>query len=44
MDHGPFPATELVGGWWIIDVRDEQEAIEWARKSPLPVVGDSALV
>jgi len=41
---GPFPTTELVGGWWILDVKDEQEAVEWARKCPLPVVGDSTTV
>src|SRR5436190_11399322 len=42
--RGPFPATELVGGWWILDVKDEQEAIEWAKKCPLPVVGASTTV
>jgi len=42
--RGPFPVTELVGGWWILDVKDEQEAIEWVKKCPLPVVGDSTTV
>jgi len=32
---GPFSeAKELVGGFWIIQVRDKEEAIEWARRIP----------
>jgi hypothetical protein len=42
--QGPFLVTEVLGGWWILDVKDEQEAIEWAKKCPLPVVGDSQAV
>ena len=33
---GPFSeAKELIGGYWIIDVKDRAEAIEWARRVPL---------
>ena len=33
---GPFAeAKEAVGGYWIIDVKDRDEAIEWARRVPL---------
>ena len=33
---GPFAETqELIGGYWIIQVRSREEAIEWARRAPL---------
>lgn len=32
---GPFTeAKELVAGFWIIQVRDKQEAVEWAKRIP----------
>jgi hypothetical protein len=32
---GPFTeAKEIVGGYWIIDVKSRDEAIEWARRVP----------
>lgn len=32
---GPFAeARELVAGFWIIDVKDKQEALAWARRIP----------
>jgi len=32
---GPFTeATELVGGFWIIQVKSKDEAIEWAKRIP----------
>ena len=32
---GPFAeAKEVVGGYWMIDVRSREEAIEWARRCP----------
>ena len=32
---GPFAeAKELLGGFWLIDVRSREEAIEWARRCP----------
>ena len=32
---GPFTeAKEVVGGYWMIDVRSREEAIEWARRCP----------
>ena len=34
---GPFPETkELVGGFWIIEVKSKQEAIEWGKRVPNP--------
>ena len=33
---GPFPeAKEAIGGYWIIQVRSREEAIEWARRAPM---------
>jgi hypothetical protein len=32
---GPFPeAKEVVGGYWMIQVRSREEAIEWASRCP----------
>jgi hypothetical protein len=32
---GPFAeAKEVVGGYWIIQVKSKEEAIEWARRCP----------
>jgi hypothetical protein len=32
---GPFPETkELIAGFWIIEVKSRDEAIEWARRIP----------
>jgi len=33
---GPFAeAEEIIGGYWIIDVKSKQEAVEWASRCPL---------
>ena len=32
---GPFAEVkEVLGGYWVIDVRSREEAIEWARRCP----------
>jgi len=32
---GPFPeAKEVLGGYWMIRVNSQEEAIEWAKKCP----------
>jgi hypothetical protein len=32
---GPFPGvTEVLGGYWMIDVKSLEEAIEWASRCP----------
>jgi len=34
---GPFAETkELIGGYWIINVKSKEEAIEWAMRIPCP--------
>ncbi len=34
---GPFTETkELIAGYWLIQVKSREEAIEWARRAPAP--------
>src|SRR6266850_1617397 len=34
---GPFSETkELIAGYWLIQVKSKEEAIEWAKRSPNP--------
>ena len=34
---GPFAETkELIAGYWLIDVKSKDEAIEWAKRIPNP--------
>ena len=41
---GPFPQTnELVAGFWIWQVKDLAEAVEWAKRCPNPMPGPSEL-
>ncbi len=41
---GPFAATrELVAGYWIWNVRDMDEAVDWAKRCPNPMPGPSEL-
>ena len=35
VSEGPFPeAKELIAGFWMIQVKSKQEAIEWAKRVP----------
>lgn len=41
---GPFAnPNELVAGFWLWDVKDMNEAVEWAKKCPNPMPGPSEL-
>jgi hypothetical protein len=41
---GPFPATnELVAGFWLWQVRDMDEAVEWVKRCPNPMPGPSEI-
>ena len=41
---GPFPATtELVAGFWIWEVKDMAEAVEWVKRCPNPMPGPSEI-
>jgi hypothetical protein len=38
---GPFAdTTNTVSGYWIINVKSREEAVEWAMKAPNPAFGD----
>ncbi len=40
---GPFTETkELVAGFWLIQVKSKQEAIEWVKRVPNPMPGTEA--
>ena len=35
---GPFAeAKELIAGYWVIQVKSKEEAIEWAKRAPNPM-------
>ena len=41
---GPFAETrELVAGYWMWDVKNMAEAVEWAKRCPNPMPGPSEL-
>jgi hypothetical protein len=42
VSDGPFAeAKEVVGGYWMIQVRSKEEAIEWAKRAPM---GDNEVI
>ena len=41
---GPFAETrELVAGYWVWEVRDMAEAVEWVKRCPNPMFGPSEI-
>ena len=41
---GPFSETrELVAGFWLWQVRSIEEAVEWVKRCPNPMPGDSEI-
>jgi hypothetical protein len=41
---GPFAETkELVAGFWLIQVKSREEAIEWVKRCPNPMEGESEI-
>ncbi|MFC7543787.1 YciI family protein [Siccirubricoccus deserti] len=41
---GPFAATgELVAGFWLWQVKDMAEAVEWVKRCPNPMTGPSEI-
>ncbi len=42
--NGPFKNTnELVAGFWLWDVKDMNEAVEWVKRCPNPMPGPSEI-
>jgi hypothetical protein len=41
---GPFAETrELVAGYWLWEVKDMAEAVEWVKRCPNPMPGPSEI-
>jgi hypothetical protein len=41
---GPFAeAKELIAGYWILQVKSKEEAVEWAKRCPNPDGNDFEL-
>ena len=41
---GPFLETkELIAGFWLIEVKSKEEAIEWVKRCPNPMEGESEI-
>lgn len=41
---GPFQQTkELVAGFWLLQVKSKEEAIEWIKRCPNPMPGESEI-
>jgi hypothetical protein len=41
---GPFAESkELVAGFWLLQVKSKEEAIEWIKRSPNPFDGESEI-
>jgi len=36
MDGPLAEAKEVIGGFWMIQVKSKEEAIEWAKRAPMP--------
>ena len=42
VSHGPFPqTTQLVAGFWLWRCASLQEAIDWVKRCPNPMLSDS---
>src|SRR6266702_2074804 len=40
---GPFTETkELIAGFWLVNVRSKEEAIEWVKRAPNPMPGEES--
>jgi hypothetical protein len=41
---GPFAETkELIAGFWLIQVKSKEEAIEWVKRCPNPLEGEAEI-
>jgi hypothetical protein len=41
---GPFAETkELIAGFWLLQVKSKEEAIEWIKRCPNPFDGESEI-
>ena len=42
-EAGVLPSKELLGGFWMIQVKSKEEAIEWVKRCPNPMKGESEI-
>jgi hypothetical protein len=41
---GPFPeANQLVAGFWMMQVKSKEEAIDWVKRCPNPLQGEAEI-
>jgi len=41
---GPFTETkELIAGFWLIEVKSREEALEWVKRCPAPFQGEAEI-
>jgi hypothetical protein len=40
---GPFPEREVVAGYWLWEVKNMDEAVEWLKRAPNPMPGPSVV-
>jgi hypothetical protein len=41
---GPFAETkELISGFWLIQAKSPEEAIEWVKRCPMPLEGEAEI-
>ena len=44
VNDGPFtPVEDQVAGYWIWEVKSVEEAVEWVKRCPNPMCGDSEI-
>lgn len=43
VQQGPFALDNLVAGFWLIEVKSKEEAIEWVKRCPNPMPGESEI-
>lgn len=42
--EGPFPEVkELIAGFWLLQVKSGEEAIEWVKRCPNPLEGEAEI-
>ena len=42
--EGPFPEVkELIAGFWLLQVKSREEAIEWVKRCPNPLEGEAEI-
>lgn len=40
---GPFPVNEVIAGFWVWQCASMQEAIDWVKRCPNPMPGESEI-